>query len=160
MHRPLEKKQKLAPGQERSLTVSLKSLRNPPLDITLKAQPLNTSILNLKDEIKAQASIPVNKVRILYKKKPVPDSKVLKDLAGEEDSSIEFSVMVLGGAAAIRKDDEEIIPFVAQGESGAEVLVKDEFWTDLKGFLIQRIRDEEQGEKVFGVFKSAWENQK
>ena len=160
MLNPLTKKQKLAPGAERSLTVSLKSLRNPPLDISLPSQALSTSILNLKTSITSQTSIPVDKIRILFKKKPVPDSKVLKDIVGEEESKIEFSVMVLGGAASVKKGDEEIIPPVAQGVSGTEMLGTDEFWGDLKGFLAQKVSDEGEAEKVFGVFRKAWEGQK
>ena len=59
---------------------------------------------------------------------------MLKDLAGEEDTKVEFSVMVLGGAAAVKKGDEEIIPPVAQGVSGNETLGSETFWTDLKNF--------------------------
>lgn len=159
MPKTLPKKQKLAPGQERSLTISLKSLRNPPLDITLKSQLPSTSILDLKSEITSQTAIPTDKLRVLYKKKPVPDSKILKDLVGGEETKVEFSVMVLGGAAAVKKSDEEIIPPVAQSVSGAETLASEEFWGDLKGFLVQRLRSEE-GERVFGVFRRAWEGQK
>ena len=160
MPNSLAKKQKLAPGAERSLTVTLKSLRNPPLDITLKTQLPTTSILDLKTEITSQTSIPTEKLRVLFKKKPVPDSKVLKDLVGEEESKVEFSVMVLGGAASVKKGDEEVIPPVAQGASGVETLGTAEFWGDLKGFLVQRLRDEGEADKVFGVFKKAWEEHK
>ena len=38
-----------------------------------------------------------------------------------------------------------------------EVLRTEEFWADLKGFLAQRLRDEEEGEKLGRVFKEAWE---
>jgi hypothetical protein len=160
MPNPLAKKQKLAPGAERSLTITLKSLRNPPLDITLPSQLPTTSILDLKAAITSQTSIPTEKLRILYKKKPVPDSKVLKDLVGEEETKVEFSVMVLGGAAAVKKGEEEVIPPVAQGMSGVETLGSEAFWGDLKGFLVQRLRDEKEGERVFGVFRKAWEQQK
>lgn len=160
MPKPLPKRQKLAPGAERSLTITLKSLRNPPLDITLRSQRPTTSILDLKTSITEQTNIPMDKLRVLYKKKPVPDSKVLKDLVGEEETKVEFSVMVLGGAAAVKKGDEEVIPPVAQGISGVDSLGSEEFWADLRGFLVQRLRDEGEGEKVFGVFKKAWEAQK
>jgi hypothetical protein len=160
MPTPLPKKQKLASGAERSLTVTLKSLRNPPLDITLKSQLPTTSILDLKSEITSQTSIPTDKLRILYKKKPVPDSKILKDLVGEEENKVEFSVMVLGGAASVKKGEEEVIPPVAQGASGKEVMGQDEFWNDLRGFLVQRLNDDGEAEKVFGVFRTAWEGQK
>lgn len=159
MPRPLSKRQKLAPGQERSLTVVLKSLRNPPLDVKLSSLPPNTSILYLKEQVSEKESIPVDKLRVLHKKKPVPDSKVLKDLVGEDESEVEFSVMVMGGASSVVKkgDTEAVDAPVAQGASGAEVLQGDEFWDDLKGFLVQRLRDEEQGEKMYGIFRNAWD---
>lgn len=99
----------------------------------------------------------------MYAKKPVPDSKVLKDVVKEGEDRVEFSVMVIGGAAAMKKREEEVLPEeigvgkVAQGASGAEVLGKEEFWTDLKGFLVQRLRDEAEGERAYGIFRKAWE---
>jgi hypothetical protein len=162
MPRPLAKKQKLAPGSEHSISVSLKSLRNPPLDITLPSLSPNTSILDLKTSIQEQTSIPVSKLRVLYAKKPVPDSKVLKDVLGDGqgEGKLEFSVMVIGGAAAVmKKGEEEVEPVVAMGNSEREVLDKEEFWGDLRGFLVQRLRDEGERERVWSVFRGAWEKE-
>jgi ubiquitin-like protein 4 len=154
----MAKLQRLAPGQERSVTISLKSIRNPPLDIVLKSQSLLTSILDLKTEVSNQASIPVDKIKILHKKKPVGDAKVLKDLVGEQETSVEFSVMVMGGAASVKKDEDAMAAApVAQGPSGTEVLGTGEFWEDLKGFLTQRLKDQGEGERVYGLFRKAWE---
>ena len=85
---------------------------------------------------------------------------MLKDIVGEEESKVEFSIMVLGGAAAVKKGEEEVIPPVAQGVHGVETLGSEHFWTDLRGFLVQRVRDEREGEKIYGVFRKAWEQQK
>lgn len=167
----MTKRVALAPGQERSVTVHIKSLRNPPLDIKLSSQPLNTSILDIKAAVAEQASIQVDKIKVLHKKKPVADAKVLKDLLGEEETSVEFTVMVMGGAAAAAASPaaaaaaaaaaaktEEPSAAVAQGTSGEAVLQTDEFWTDLRGFLLQRIRDEKITEELFGKFLSSWES--
>ncbi|TVY41838.1 hypothetical protein LOCC1_G007287 [Lachnellula occidentalis] len=151
----LAKKTKLAPGAEASITVSLKSLRNPPLNVTLSSQPLSTSIFSLKEQLSLESSIPVSALRILYSKKPVGDSKVLKDVVEEGQGKVEFSVMVIGGAAAIKKGVEETEPIEGAMGNGDEVLKTDEFWSDLKGFLIQRLKDENEGERVWGVFKDA-----
>lgn len=154
----------LAPGQERSITVRIKSLRNPPLDIRLSSQPLNTSILDVKTSVSSETSIPVDKIKVLHKKKPAADSKVLKDLLGEDETSVEFSVMVLGGAAAAvppapkTEDVTADAASTAQGTSGEAVLQTDAFWTDLRGFLSQRIRDEKITEELFGKFLSSWES--
>ncbi|RAL66358.1 hypothetical protein DID88_006027 [Monilinia fructigena] len=161
MRKPPAKRQKLAPGQERSISVSLKSLRNPPLDLTLSALSPNTSILNLKESLSEKERIPVEKMRILYNKKPVGDAKALREIVGEEETKAEFSVMVMGGAASVREvetSEQEVEAPVAQGASGLESLAGEAFWGDLKRFLVQRLRDEEQGNKVYGVFKKAWED--
>ncbi|KAF7916541.1 hypothetical protein EAE99_009723 [Botrytis elliptica] len=161
MKKPPAKRQKLTPGQERSISVSLKSSRNPPLDVTLSALSPNTSILNLKESLSEKEGIPVEKLRVLYNKKPVGDAKVLKDVIGEEETKVEFSIMVMGGAASVRKAEtpgNEVEPPVAQGPSGLETLAGEVFWGDLKGFLVQRLRDEEQGNKLYEVFKKAWES--
>ncbi|KUI73574.1 hypothetical protein VM1G_09274 [Cytospora mali] len=167
MPKAMSKAVKLAPGQERSVTVHIKSLRNPPLDIRLSSQPLNTSILDLKSSVSSETSIPTDKIKVLHKKKPVPDSKVLKDLLGDDETSVELSVMVLGGAAAAAggAKTEEKEPAataasgaVAQGLSGEAVLGTDAFWTDLRGFLSQRIRDEKITEELFGKFLSSWDS--
>jgi ubiquitin-like protein 4 len=157
MPRPMPKRQKLAPGQERSLTINLKSLRNPPIDITLKSQSPLTSILDLKTEVSSQASIPVDKIRILYQKKPVGDAKVLKDLVTDDVSTVELSVMVMGGAASVVKDDATAAASVAQGPSGTQVLATQDFWDDLKGFLTQRLKDQAEGQRVYGIFRKAWD---
>ncbi|KAK6954952.1 hypothetical protein Daesc_002581 [Daldinia eschscholtzii] len=156
MPKPMSKRKAttVAPGQERSLTVLVKSLRNPPLDIKLSSQTPNTSVLDIKTAVSQDTGIPVDKMKLLYKKKPVVDSKVLKDLAGEGETSIEFSVMVMGGAAAIKSTPAQAE--VAQGQSGSEVLGTTEFWDDLRGFLLQRIRDEKTAEDLTNTFQSAW----
>jgi hypothetical protein len=156
MSRPLTKKQKLNPGQERLLSVSLKSLRNPPLDITLPSIALSTSILSLKESISETTSIPTPKLRLLWNKKPVQDSKTLKDVVGVEyeGEKVELTVMVIGGASAVRRE-EEVEPIVAAVGLGAEVLKTEDFWGDLKAFLVQRLKDEAEGDRVWGVFRKA-----
>lgn len=173
MPKAMTKRVALAPGQERSVAVHVKSLRNPPLDIKLTSQPLNTSILDVKNAVAAKAGIAADKVKVLHKKKPVADSKVLKDLLSDDETSIDFSVMVIGGAAALgsataapagsaagEKTVDESAPGAnpAQGVHGEAVLQTDEFWTDLRGFLSQRIRDEKITEELFAKFLSSWDS--
>lgn len=144
-----------APGQERSIKVSLKSLRNPPLDIKLAPQPPTTSVHDIKAQVHGQTRIPVDKMKILHNKKPVSDSKVLKDIVGDSDNAIEFSIMVMGGAAAIPPEEAPAAPVEATGASALET---DEFWTDLNGFLMQRLKDQAQAEELSKLFKSSWES--
>jgi hypothetical protein len=159
---PLAKRTKLAPGAEASISVTLKSLRNPPLDITLPSLPLSTSILNLKESLSTQSSIPVAALRVLYNKKPVADSKTLKDVLGDGEQGgkgkVEFGVMVIGGANAVKKEEKgDGEPMEGVIGKGGEVLKTEEFWEDLKGFLVQRLKDEGEGERVWGVFRGAIE---
>lgn len=137
----------------KSLSVTFKSLRNPPLDISLPPQDPTTSLHTLKSHLESTSGIPASKLRLLYKKKPVPDSKILKELLSEEDiatgvDSLEIGVMVMGGAASVRTPG-------AQGEKA--VVETDAFWGDLRGFLLQRIKDEKEGGELYDLFRGAWE---
>ena len=42
-----------------------------------------------------------------------------------------------------------------QGASGDEVLGSDEFWDDLKGFLVQRLKDERKAAAVWETLRKA-----
>ena len=143
----------IAPSQPaKSLTVTFKSLRNPPLDISLPAQDPTTSFHALKSQLESSSGIPASKLRLLYKKKPVTDSKILKELLSEEDvaagvDSLEIGVMVMGGASSVRAP-------VAEDKSVVET---DAFWEDLRGFLLQRIKDEKEGGELYDMFKGAWD---
>ncbi|KAI9835636.1 MAG: hypothetical protein M1837_003694 [Sclerophora amabilis] len=175
MPHPMKKRKTLAPGQEPAVNVTLKSLRNPPLDVTLPNQSVSTSILDLKQAVSDQSRIPTDKIRLLFKKKPCADSKVIKDLVAEGEGTAEFSVMVIGGAAAAdmastppaappgerrtSSKNDVVDPPVAQGPSGVEVLETGEFWDDLRGFMMQRLKDEAEGDKVSRIFKEAWQKQ-
>jgi len=68
--------------------------------------------------------------------------------------------MVIGGAP--RKEELEREPTVLSDGvgigKGAEVLKSEAFWSDLKGFLVQRLKDEEEGDRVWGVFKKVVES--
>ena len=139
-----------------------------------------TSVYDLKAAYASCTDISANKIKILYKKKPVPDSKTVGEVVGSDaGSEVEFGIMVLGGAVvssasasqssmqsppvAASKEDEDALhdqaaASAAQGPSGREV-VNEDFWSDLKGFVVQRIRDEKEGERLVRVFKSAWEKE-
>ncbi|QYT01391.1 Ubiquitin-like domain-containing protein [Trichoderma simmonsii] len=173
MPTPMSKPQsRLPPGSERSISITLKSLRNPPLDITLPATPLSTSILDVKAAVSAQTRIPVEKMKLLLNKRPVADTKVLKELlAKESDRTIDFSVMVIGGAAAIPPPAEETNPAgeametteepvaTAQADAAAveAELESDAFWADLSGFLQQRLKAQDKAEELSSLFRSSWQ---
>ncbi|KAJ4353684.1 uncharacterized protein N0V89_005414 [Didymosphaeria variabile] len=148
----------------------------PPPSITASS----TSIYDLKSAYSTKTSIPAAKIKILYRKKPVTDSKTVAEVLGSDaGSEVEFGVMVLGGAVATpvqsppaaapgeeekglasgaAQDESKAEAPAAQGPSGKEV-VNESFWEELRGFVVQRIRDEKEGERLVGVFKSAWEKE-
>jgi ubiquitin-like protein 4 len=116
----------------------------------------------LKEELSSQTSIPVKALRILYSKKPVPDSKVLKDVLGaEHKGAVELGVMVIGGAAAIQRKEgaspaaEDKMDIDFGNKHGEEVLKTEAFWADLRGFLVQRLKDEGEGDRLVNVFRNA-----
>lgn len=163
-----------------TLSVTIKSLKSTPAPVTLESQDQNTSIHELKSSYASQANLSVDKIKLLWKKKPVSDTKTLKELlteAGEESTpTVELNAMVMGGGAAttttagaaetpkaadppevaMTDADADGAP-VAQGPSGTEVLQSEEFWKDLKGYLVVRLKDEKEGERLAGVFREAWE---
>ncbi|KAF2446526.1 hypothetical protein P171DRAFT_385518 [Karstenula rhodostoma CBS 690.94] len=182
--RPNPKTSPTGPSAPSTITVSLKPMKPTHPIITQDAvAPAATSIYDLKTAYAAQTSIPAAKIKILYKKKPVTDSKTVAEAVGvDAGAEVEFGVMVLGGAVAtpvqsppaVAPGEEEKglagatagevvkerteMPG-AQGPSGKAV-VNEEFWEDLKGFVVQRIRDENEGERMVSVFKSAWDKER
>ena len=41
-------------------------------------------------------------------------------------------------------------------ETAKDVLKTEEFWSDLKGFLAQRLKSQDEGEALMGLFREAW----
>jgi hypothetical protein len=70
--------------------------------ITLSSiNPSQISIYDLKQQYSTQAAIPAARIKILYKKKPVTDSKTLSEVIGSDATGdVEFGVMVMGGGPA------------------------------------------------------------
>ncbi|PWY92259.1 hypothetical protein BO70DRAFT_327331 [Aspergillus heteromorphus CBS 117.55] len=175
----------LAPGSSKSITVTLKSARNPVLEFSLPNAPLaTTSMQDLKDAVRERIAdaqdgakeVAVDKIKILYKRKPVVGGKTVAEVLGDEPGllvggkEVEFGVMVMGGAVAkVNQEGGEAAaggsgsgpsssptPKPAVGPSGEEVLRTEAFWDDLQGFLEQRVKDYDEARRLRGVFKSAW----
>lgn len=171
------------PGSTASDTVTLvlKSSRNPPLDVTLSnVSASETTIAQLREavrkDLEAQGSVAdVSKIKVLYNKKPIPPSKnTVADAIGNDvaaGKTIELGIMILGGistptpgtpsmpAAApepMEGLEKVTSPSPAQGPSGQQVLETVEFWDDLQGFLEQRLKDETEAARLRGIFKNAW----
>jgi len=128
-------------------------------------QSMSTSIHDLKRTLAEQAAIPADKIRLLYRKKPCADAKTLKDLLAEGEVEVEFSVMVMGGSSTpgggaveelVATEEAAEGPAAASGASGEAVVETEEFWEDLRGFLMQRLKDEKMSEELVGVCRRAW----
>jgi hypothetical protein len=151
-----------------------------------------TTVYDLKQEYATKASVPAAKIKILYKKKPVTDSKTLVEILGEDagtGNAVEFGVMVMGGGGgggvtspgagstpvtsppAVAPPTESEKGLASAGEteageksvlsaSGKEVVATEEFWGDLKNFVLQRTKDEAESERLVSVFRGAWEQNK
>ncbi|KAF2865035.1 cell-cycle control medial ring component [Massariosphaeria phaeospora] len=175
----------------------MKPTANTPILPLPSTNPLTTSIYDLKAAYARASSIPTTKLKILYKKKPVADTKTVAEVVGEGagaasgEGVVEFTVMVIGGGgggggggdAGAVASPPAVVPSeaekglgagtgagaaeedagtasTAQGPSGREVVAGAEFWDDLKGFVLQRIRDEREAERLVKVFKAAWEQER
>lgn len=159
------------PGAFPTLTIALKSLRNPPIDLRLPDQSPTTSIHDLKVAVAEQlgGGKGTDKIRVLYQKKPCADSKTIAEVVGEETKGdVEFAVMVIGWTASSVPEVTEAVAVgvgadaggseepVARGVSGEAVMGTDEFWDDLKGWLLQRVGDEGVAAEALGCFKQGW----
>ena len=178
-----------------TITVTLKPMKPTTPTIPLSSiDPSKTSVYDLKQQYATQASLQPAKIKILYKKKPVTDSKTLLEVIGTDaGSEVEFGVMVMAGAAlggaaspasgstpvtsppAVAPPTESEKGLASAGEthagtatgtagatagSGKEVVATEEFWGDLKNFVLQRTKDADESERLLGVFRGAWEQNK
>ena len=100
----------------------------------------------------------------MHRKKPVPDSKIVKDLLEGEEDTLELAVMVMGGAAVLKAPAAATpgaVPASNEGNEGAEKVVESEvFWDDLRAFLVQKVKDEKVGGELAVLFKKSWEENK
>ncbi|PYH65035.1 uncharacterized protein BO88DRAFT_349798 [Aspergillus vadensis CBS 113365] len=172
-----------APGSSKSITVHVKSARNPAFEFTLPNAPITTtSVQDLKDAVQERVvdaqdgKVSLEKIKILYKRKPVTGKTIAELLADEPEmlaggKEVEFGVMIMGGAKVVEGGEGDGnaaaaaagaaggAPKAAVGPSGEEVLRTEAFWDDLQGFLEQRLKDSEEARRLRGVFKGAWEKQ-
>ncbi len=169
---PESQQQPPSSNTENTISITLRSLKSPPLNLTLPSQALATSIFDLKQRVAKEIQRDSTEgIKILYQRKPCSDAKTVGEVVGEEGAKeVEFGVMVVGvgaaGASAAGGEDGKTgervgegkgeVP-AAQGQSGEEVLGSAEFWDDLKGWLMQRVRDEGKADEVWSLFKRGWD---
>ncbi|KAI9653875.1 MAG: hypothetical protein M1821_006906 [Bathelium mastoideum] len=154
-----------APGSAPlKLDAHLKSLR-PASTLTLPALHPTTSIHSLKTQFaeKSGTGATVDKIKILLNKKPVSDSKTLAECAVGGSTQVDFSVMVVGGTpggitpggtlGGIEKKNP--MDSVQPKPSSLQTIESEEFWTDLKGWLGMRLKDDAEGQRLTAMFREA-----
>ncbi|KAJ9490465.1 hypothetical protein VN97_g2783 [Penicillium thymicola] len=184
-HPPMPKKVRStqAPGSSKSITVRVKSARNPALEFLISNAPLSTtSVQDIRDAVQVRVTdarggqVPLDKIKILYKRKPVAGTgKTLAEVLADEPAilaggkEVEIGVMIIGGAQVVEsavaqpeitEKRDESPPKAAIGLSGEEVLHTEAFWDDLQGYLEQRLKDEKEANRLRFVFKEAWSSAK
>lgn len=179
---PKKVKSTHAPGSSKSITVHVKSARNPALEFSISNAPLSTtSVQDIRDAVRVRVTdaqggqIPLDKIKVLYKRKPVTGSaKTLAEILADEPAilaggkEVEIGVMIIGGAQVLESNvtppvtekSDEPSPKVAVGPSGVEVLRTEAFWDDLQGYLEQRLKDVEEAKRLRSVFNEAWSSAK
>lgn len=175
---PKQVKQAQAPGSSKSITVLIKSARNPALEFALPNVPLTTTaVQDLRDAVRSRVTdaqgnqVALDKIKILYRRKPVSGTgKTVAEVLSDEPEmltggkEVEFGVMIIGGAKTIdtstqpesMEAHDESLPKPAVGPSGQEILQTDEFWDDLQGYLEQRLKDEHEAKRLRTIFKDVW----
>ncbi|KAF3479611.1 uncharacterized protein GIQ15_06587 [Arthroderma uncinatum] len=134
------------PGSSKGITVYLKSARNPVMDIKLGNVALATAtVQELKEAVHqrirptnltdADQRVPLDKIKLLWKRKPVQGTSIADILANESDivsgkSHAEFSVMILGGATVI--PEEELKAAAATSKSTQPIVPGTQEDTEMK----------------------------
>ena len=94
--------------------------------MTLSNIALDTTIHDLKTQYASKTSIPQDKIKVLYNKKPVTDLKTLKDIGIESDAELSLMIMVGGGGTPRGQSpavtaEKERVPVPAAAPSGDAV---------------------------------------
>ncbi|OAX81297.1 hypothetical protein ACJ72_04364 [Emergomyces africanus] len=188
-HPPMRKKikQTLTPGSSKSVVIHLNSARNPVLQVTLDNCSISsTTVTELKEAVQSRiqttdhenkpAIVPLDKIKILWKKKPV-QGRTIAEILGSDSTvlsgikEIQLGFMILGGAtlAPVNPKAEENAP--SREESGTlpaqslvenhpghiqDVVLTEEFWDDLEAFLRTKVNDATHLYRIISIFRKAW----
>ncbi|KAL9059262.1 MAG: hypothetical protein Q9162_001299 [Coniocarpon cinnabarinum] len=169
-----------AVASQQPINATLSPLRkatDSPAPVTLTIQP-KASIYELKTQLSQQTGYASDKVKILWERKPVVDSKTVQEVIGKDAGDVEFAVMYSGAPTAAPRASQQSLnaqqPIaagandaqseqmdvdqtpVAQGQSGEAVLSTSQFWKDLQDFVMQRVRDKAVGKEAVALFEKAW----
>lgn len=167
-----------------TLTITLKPLRasaTGPNAVVVKDQTPDSSIYDVKAACAAQAGYTTEKVKILWERKPVSDSKTVKEVVGEAaapGAEVEMGVMFMGQptqAPARGSGESSPVPVAeeqgtdrresvyedassAQAGHGEAALESKEFWDELQGFVSQKLHNESLTTKVMQGFRQSYQS--
>lgn len=153
------------------MNVVLKPTRSTLPSLKLQVDTETNTVYTLKQQYLAHVSTvlktDVSKVKILFRKKPVGDLKTVGEVLAQngrdatEKEEVEFGVMILGGGVESpvvkqeEKDGGESMDVDTEKDlDGVKGIMKtEEFWMDLRQFLIKRLNDEKEGERMMNNLK-------
>ena len=104
----------------------------------------------------------MEKIKLLYCKKPVSGNKSVTEILGDEPEmllggkEVEFGIMVLGVSGAKARVVDTEGSKGKETSSANQVLESESFWEDLQTFLVQKIHDETAARRVRSLFSNAW----
>lgn len=161
-----------------TLTVTLSALRQSPgspSPVTLSV-PAKASIYDVKTQLASRTGYSLDKLKILWERKPINDSKLVSEATGSQGGKVEMGVMYMGAPTNVPQPEasgppsetaqalkaaetEKPGPDTAQQQhSGHAVLETTEFWDDLQGYLTQRLRDDTVAKEAADLWRRTWKS--
>lgn len=148
-----------------------------PAPVTLDL-PAKTSVYDVKVKLGAHTGYAPDKLKLLWERKPVNDSKTISEATGVHDGKVDIGVMYVGAptatpvpqtggppsedaqmaSEAVAAKTEADAPAPAQPSPGVAELETDEFWSDLQGYLTQRLRDDAVAGEAAANWRKAWKS--
>ncbi|KAJ5223248.1 hypothetical protein N7468_007790 [Penicillium chermesinum] len=175
---PKKAKQTKAPGSSKSITVKVKSARNPVLEFSIPNAPLSTTtVQDLRDAVRERVAdtqgnpVPQDKIKILYHRKPVSGTgKTIAEILADEPEmlsggkEVEFGIMIIGGAKTVdapiaesaASAHEAPAPQPVAGSTSDQILHDESFWNGLQSYLEQQLKDNAEAKRLRSLFKNAW----
>lgn len=84
---------------------------------------------------------------------PGSENAAVEAVTGENPAD---TTNVSGADGRVKSEPQPSVPIQPGSEMGSAVLRSAEFWTDLEGFLSQRLRSQESARELRGLFERTW----
>lgn len=125
--------------------------------VTISNIELNSTIHDVKSQYASKTGQSIEKIKLLLNKKPAADLKTLKDLGVEGD--VEFSVMIMGGAATpsgTTPATEKAEPVMPLGTNGGDPMDvdKQESAPESEKAHVEAAQGSSQADTADGILKT------